>query len=255
MQYDLTRPCSGRMIDYWLGGNHNLEIDRQVARQIEKQFPIIRQLAHESRALIKETVPYFYERGIRAILDFGASLPTCGNTHLLARAFDSNIKVVYSDIDPITAAYGQELLSDTPNAIYLRCDAANPRGVLDAPETHQLLGTERRVGINFHALMHLLTDEQIRASFQTLYDWAAPGSCLSANGLSEVWGQDPELTAVLESFTRSGLSHHIRSRAQFADLAVPWQLTDKGVVDALHSGSPESPQTYHVFTYSMMLCK
>jgi hypothetical protein len=104
MQFDLTRPNSGRMNDYWLGGDHNFEIDRHLADQITSKFPLIRQLTQEARALVRTTVGYFHTHGIRAIIDFGSSLPTCDNTHLIARELDPSIKVVYSDIDPITAA-------------------------------------------------------------------------------------------------------------------------------------------------------
>lgn len=108
--------------------------------------------------MIKRAVPWMYARGIRHILDFGASLPTCENTHLVAQVVDPNIKVVYSDIEPVTVAYGQELLQNNPNVIYLQCNANDPRPVLDSPQTLELLGGERRVGIIFLSLAHSMSD-------------------------------------------------------------------------------------------------
>jgi len=36
---DPSKPSSGRMYDYYLGGSHNFEVDRQAADQILKLFP------------------------------------------------------------------------------------------------------------------------------------------------------------------------------------------------------------------------
>ena len=38
---DASKPSAGRMYDYWLGGNHNFEVDRQAADQVSKTVPFI----------------------------------------------------------------------------------------------------------------------------------------------------------------------------------------------------------------------
>lgn len=255
MQYDLTRPNSGRMIDYWLGGSHNFEIDRQLGDQIAAQTPLVKQIAQDGRELTKRCIPYFYARGIRAVLDFGAALPTCGNTHLVAHALDPNIKVVYSDIDPLTVAYAREVLADTPNVIYLQGDAADPRAILDTPEVHALLGDERHVGIIYHSLAHILSDEQVRASAQALYDWAAPGSYLSVSGLSEHWTTSQELSATAKVYMRANVNAYFRSPAQYIEVFTPWRLTEEGIADNFYWGLPQPPRLPYVYCYSMMLYK
>jgi len=255
MQYDLTRPNSGRMIDYWLGGNHNFEVDRQLADQVARQNPLPKQMAQDGRDLTKRCVPYFYARGIRVVIDFGAGLPTCGNTHLIAHALDPKIQVVYSDIDPVTSAYGQEILSANPNAIYFQGDAANPRAILDAPEVCAFLGDERRVGIIHHSLVQMLSDDQVRASWQALYNWVAPGSFLSVSGLSDEWGTDPELIESTKVYARANIFVQFRSRAQYTQLIAPWRLTAEGIVDNFSWGLSQPPQLPYVYAYSMMLYK
>ncbi len=37
---DASKPSAGRMYDYWLGGNHNFEVDRQAADQVLKTHAI-----------------------------------------------------------------------------------------------------------------------------------------------------------------------------------------------------------------------
>jgi hypothetical protein len=244
------------MIDYWLGGSHNFEIDRQLADQVSRNFPLTTQLVREARSLVKRGVHYYCARGIRLLIDFGSSLPTCDNTHLVAHALDPNIKVIYSDIDPITAAYGQDLLSGNPNAIYLQADATDPHVVLDSPLTHKLVGQERRVGFIFLTLAHLLTDDQLRASWRALYNWAAPGSYLMVSVPSEQWDLDPDLMAIRDFYRRANIFGNFRTQAQLMELISPWRLTDEGIVTNSDWGAPPSQaQAQRVMGYSMMLYK
>ncbi len=229
MPYDLTRHNSGRMIDYWMGGEHNFEIDRQVADHIARQYPIIPESARETRRMIKRSVVWWYERGIRAFLDFGAALPTCDNTHTVAFAIDPHTKVVYSDIDPITVAYSQELLQGVPNVVYLQCDAADPCPVLDSPLTQQLLGNERRVGIVYQGLAHFISDDKVHSSWQTLYDWVAPDSYMMVSTTTPEWDTEPALIATTRSFIQSNVMIYHRSLEQVLALLTPWQLTEEGV--------------------------
>lgn len=255
MQFDLTKPNTGRIVDYWMGGSHNFEIDRQLADQVVQQFPVIADLARHQRALVKRFVEFYYARGIRAIVDFGSSLPTCDNTHLIAHALDPQIKVVYSDIDPITIAYGQDLLRGNPNAIYLSCDAAEPRGVLESPETRALLGAERRVGIIFLGLAPMLSDEQVRSAWQTLYEWAAPGSYLGVSIQSEHWSSEPDLLAVRNSYGRSNILAYPRTLAQIRELIPPWHLTEEGIQPNANWGAPPPAEPPRIVGYSMMLSR
>lgn len=254
MQFDLTRPNTGRTIDYWLGGTHNFEIDRQFADQVSRQYPLARQMTEDNRALVKRAVPFFNAHGIRALIDFGSSLPTCENTHIVAHALDPNIKVVYSDIDPITVAYAQDLLSGNPNAIYLQCDAARPHEVLDSPLTRRLLGDERRVGFIFLGLAHLLKDEQLRPAWRELYDWAAPGSYMMVNVPSEHWDNDPAMSAIRDSYRRANIYASFRTPTQLEEIMTPWQLTEEGIrVNAQWGLPPSENVSLSVTTYSMML--
>jgi hypothetical protein len=256
MEFDLTRPNSGRMLDYWLGGSHNFEIDRQFADQVAGKFPIIKQIVPETRLLVKRSVQYFRAHGICAILDFGAGLPTCDNTHIVAHALDPTIKVVYSDIDPITVAYGRELLQGHPNSIYLQCDAANPCTVLDSAVVHQFLGDERQVGIIFLNLAHAMNDDQIRASWLSLYEWAAPDSFLFVSNASEKWNTDPELIAVREVYGRANLTGYFRSADEIRALAHPWRETPEGIVNQPTWYNPQPPVAPgQVLGYAAMLYK
>ncbi len=229
MQFDLTRPNSGRMVDYWLGGDHNFEIDRQLADQILRTLPVLKQQTEDARRMVSVAVRYFFDHGIRTLIDFGSGLPTCDNTHVVAHKLDPEIKVVYSDIDPVTVAYGRDLLRDEKNVIFLQADASTPHAVLDAPETRALIGEERWVGFIYLMLAHQMTDDQVRSSWRALYDWTAPGSFLAVSAASDNWPNEPDLAAALESYRRSNLTGYFRTPAQMQALLQPWNLTEEGV--------------------------
>lgn len=255
MAYDLTRPNSGRMIDYWMGGEHNFEIDRQAADQIAKYFPVMPEIAIVARKLVRRAVEWCYARGIRAFLDFGAALPTCDNTHLVAQEIDPSIKVVYSDIDPITVAYSQELLQGNPNVVYLECDAARPQTVLESPLTQALLGSERRVGILYLSLAHFIPDAELHASWQTLYDWVAPDSYMICLTTCPEWLTNPALVATSKLFAQSNVLVYHRSKEQVLELLSPWQLTEEGIAVNATWGLKDIPPPPIQVSYSMMLYK
>jgi hypothetical protein len=256
MKIDLTRPNGGRMLDYWLGGSHNFEIDRQIADQVTYKLPIIKQLAPESRTLVKSGVEYFFSKGIRTILDFGSALPTCENTHQVARKLDPNLKVVYSDIDPLTVAYGQEILAGNPHVIYLQCDAANPRVMLDSPQVRDLIGDDRRVGIIFLNLAHTMTDEAVHSSWQALYDWVDPASYLFISNASKLFLTDPELNAVHTLYAKTNIIGHYRDPDDIRALAAPWKTTAEGIVNQRDwYGNVELVKEPRLLGYAAMLYK
>ncbi len=255
MQLDLTRPNTGRILDYWLGGNHNFEIDRHLADQISGAYPFIQQLAIDGRRQIKWCVQALCARGLRVLIDFGSSLPTTENAHIVAHHIDPTIRVVYSDIDPVTVVYGQELIRDVPNVIYLKGDATEPRQVLDSPVTQELIGDERRVGFSFFSLAQLMTDDQLRTSLRTLYDWAVPGSFLALSVASEQWNTDPDFAAVIEMYRRSNVQSKFRSAEELTQLLPPWNLTPEGIQPNSVWTDPKSILPDRIFAYRMMLFK
>jgi hypothetical protein len=256
LKIDLTRPNNGRMLDYWLGGSHNFEIDRQLADQVTSKMPIIKELAPKSRTLVRRGVEYFHAAGIRTILDFGSALPTCQNTHQVAEKLDPGLKVVYSDIDPITVAYSQEILVGNSHAIYLQCDAANPMPMLESPQVCDFTGGDRRVGIIFLNLAHTMPDEAVRSSWQALYEWVDPGSYLFINNASKLFLTDPELLTVHALHAKSSIVGCYRDPEEIRALAAPWKITAEGIVNQ-HAwyGNGELVKESRLLGYAAMLYK
>jgi hypothetical protein len=247
MQIDLTKPTGGRMIDYWLGGTHNFEVDRQVAEQARKLLPITPLLAQAGREMVGICTRYMLQQGLTTLIDFGSALPTCENTHIVAHRLNPEVKVVYSDIDPVAVAYGQDLIRDVPNVLYKQCDAIHPETLLHDPEVLALIGDTRRVGFIFMALAHTLPDEAVSGSWRTLYDWAEAGSWIAMSTSNENWEKYPDLQVTVESYKRAGIVPYFRTQEKTTELLQPWRvqtdqtryLTDDGVAT-----NPETSRTY-----------
>lgn len=256
---DLTRPNEGRVIDYWLGGTHHFEIDRLAGERFAQHLPLlVEELRKERKQLIRVVTYMVKEKGLRHFLDFGSGLPTCGNTHETALAIDPTVKVIYSDIDRVTVAYGQQILRGNPNVRYLWCDAADVSTVLESPDLEELFGRERRVGIVFMGLGHLLSDEALAGALGALYEWAGEGSHLLYTDTSgETWRTEPILIAADELASRSGLkAYHHRTKEELLSLLPPWKLTEHGVADNAQWGLADEEITPGLLIgYSMVLYK
>src|SRR4030042_124610 len=120
---DASKPNAGRIYDFVLGGNHNFEVDRLAAQQVLKAIPDFPQLARMVRWFLGEAVRVLAAEGMTQFIDFASGLPTMDHIHQITPA---GTKVIYSDIDPVTVAYGQEILKDNPNARFMMCNAWKP---------------------------------------------------------------------------------------------------------------------------------
>jgi len=259
MEIDLTKPNPARIVDYYLGGHHNFEIDRILADRAAEMWPgdFVEDTRRLRRCLRRAGSYMASEKGLTYFLDFGSGLPTCGNTHEVVLAINPQAKVIYSDIDHLTVAYGREIIAHEPNVRYVWCDAADPSTLLDSSEAKKLLGDHRRVGIVFMALAHFLDDETLASGARKLYEWAAPGSHLFYTAESETWQTDPYLRELSKLLHRAGIPLYQRTEQENLALLSPWRLTEHGVVRNLQWGLPEGEKDpeERLIAYSMVLYK
>ncbi len=255
MQIDMTRPSSARMIDYWLGGVHNFEIDRQMGDQVCQTLPVIPEWQRTSRIALGRAVRYMIEEmGLKTIVDFGAGLPTCNNTHTLAERISSDVKVLYSDIDPLTTAYGQQLLAGNSHTLYVQGDAQNPSSVLENPASREFLAGEHRVGIIFMGLGHIMPDDQLAQAARLLYDWASPGSCWWLTNAPHQWETDPALHAVIEHYRRARMPSWLRTSEQLLHLLRPWETHENSVTINFQWGLPDpDPNPPSIYSLETMV--
>jgi O-methyltransferase involved in polyketide biosynthesis len=217
MNIDPTRPSIGRIYDYVLGGHHNFEPDRQAAQQILKAMPSYTTWARLNRWFLQMVADQWASSAHNHILDLGSGMPTQGHFHSAA----PHAKVLYTDNDPVTVAYAQEVIGDNPSVSYVHADVREPADVLAAAD--QLFDGQRRVAIGFIGLSYFLDDDSLSQIARTLHNWAAPGSVMALS-YGDVQRNDEQAQAKLEIFKRNSAQIYLRDEAQLRALMDPWKI-------------------------------
>jgi hypothetical protein len=217
---DASKPNAGRIYDFVLGGNHNFEVDRLAAQQVLKAIPDFPQMARMVRWFLGEAVRVLAAEGITQFIDFASGLPTIDHIHQITPA---GTKVIYSDLDPVTVAYGQEIIKEVPNARYVTCEAGKPETLLNSPIVSEFFGRNRKVGIGFNGIAYFLKDEQISHAMKTLHAWAEKGSRLFLCDF-DYTNPPTEITPTMKLYEKMGQPTYYRTVKELQSLVAPWQL-------------------------------
>jgi hypothetical protein len=225
---DSGKPNAGRIYDYLLGGNHNFEIDRMAAEQVVRLIPFFPKLCKLVRWFLGEAVRRLCEQGYTQFIDFASGLPTVDHIHQVA---PPGTKVIYSDIDPVTVAYGQEIIKDNPNVRYGVCPAQNPEELLNSPLVQQFIDAKRKVAIGFNGVAYFIPDEKLQYSLKVLHDWAGKGSRLFLCDLGfEKTEIDTSTGKEMDAlYQKIGQPIFPRVRKTLEALTRPWKLMEPGL--------------------------
>lgn len=156
---DISVPSVSRIYDYYLGGSHNFEVDREAARKAMEFMPGLPKIMQANRAFMRRAVRFAVGEGVTQFLDIGSGIPTFGNVHEVARAADPDARVVYVDHDPVAVAHSKAVLEGNGNAGVVAADLRRPRQILDSPEVRDLLDLSRPVGLLLVSVLHFLEDD------------------------------------------------------------------------------------------------
>ena len=126
IEIDISRPSAARVYDYFLGGAHNFEVDRQLADQIAAMTPNLPATMRAGREFLRRAVRALLDAGIDQFLDIGSGIPTVGNVHEVAQAANPKARVVYVDIDPVAVAHSRELLAGDELTGVILADLRDP---------------------------------------------------------------------------------------------------------------------------------
>jgi S-adenosyl methyltransferase len=224
---DLSRPSVARVYDYFLGGSHHFEVDRQMAAQLLQMAPDMPDVMRTNRSFLRRAVQYMVDRGITQFLDIGSGIPTVGNVHEIAQAVNPQARVVYVDKDPVAVAHGRHVLADNRNAAVIAGDLATPDHILDAPETRRLLDLDEPVGLLCVAVLHFLAEaDNPYAAMATLRAAIAPDSYLA---ISHGMPGRPETDEVKAAYTRASPLTE-RTPEQIASFFGDFELVAPGLV-------------------------
>ena len=156
---DPTRPSPARLYDYYLGGVHNLPVDREIGDRMKAQVPDLEDGVWANRGFHQRAATWLAaEAGIGQFLDLGSGLPTQNNTHEAVHAVVPTARVAYVDHDPMVAAYASRLLADDGTTAVITADLREPSRILSDPVIRELIDFSQPVGVLMTAVLHFVAD-------------------------------------------------------------------------------------------------
>jgi hypothetical protein len=221
MAIDTSKPHLGRIYDFMLGGHHNYEIDRLAAAQILKVAPTYPKWARANRWFLQYVASEWEQAGRRQVLDLATGLPTKGHFNDLMPA----ARILFTDNDPISVAYGEEILGGSPDMAYRLADLGQPDTIVRTAD--EFFGADHEVAIACIGIAYLVPDDVLAGMLRALHAWSAPGSVLALTFGTWVEGGDRQrLEAAIAAFRKfANTSMYIRSTEEIARLAAPWRMT------------------------------
>ena len=180
------RPSAARVYDYLLGGYHNFEVDRMVARRFIEIFPDAPLFMRANRAFMIRVVRFLREQGIEQFLDLGSGIPTVGNVHELVQEVNPSARVVYVDNEPVAVRHSETILQNTLNATIVQADLRQPEVILNRPEVGRLLDLDKPTAVLLvSVLLFVLDDEEAYGVVRSFREALAPGSYVAISHATE----------------------------------------------------------------------
>ncbi|WP_242553651.1 SAM-dependent methyltransferase, partial [Streptomyces beijiangensis] len=176
---DISVPSVSRIYDYYLGGSHNFEVDREAARKAMEFVPGLPKVMQANRAFMRRAVRFAVDEGVTQFLDIGSGIPTFGNVHEVAQGANPEARIVYVDHDPVAVAHSQVVLEGNERARIVAADLRKPQEILRSPEVTELLDLDRPVALLLVSVLHFVEEsDDPRGAVAELRDALAPGSLL-----------------------------------------------------------------------------
>ena len=231
-EIDPQRPSAARIYDYFLGGTHNFDADRQAAAAAVAVMPDLPAVMRVNRDFLRRAVEVVAAAGVDQFLDLGSGIPTEGNVHEIARRGHPRARVVYVDVEPVAVVHGRRLLADDREADVLLADLTDTDAVLGSPAVRDLLDLTRPVCVLVVAVAHFLPDtERLGRALERYRDVCVPGSYLvmsHASGEGDM--RQAEQVRRVYNTTTSPLV--LRDRDDFRGFFGDWQLIEPGLTAA-----------------------
>ncbi|GAA4702260.1 hypothetical protein Prum_026280 [Phytohabitans rumicis] len=228
------------MYDYFLGGAHNFEIDRQLAEQIASMTPNLADTMRAGRAFLRRAVRYLAAEGIDQYLDIGSGIPTVGNVHEVAQDANPTARVVYVDIDPVAVMHSKSILDGNEWADAIQADLRQPELILDEARKLGLIDLSRPVAVLLAGVVHFVPDADHPGDvIRTLRDATVPGSYLVISH-STYEDQPQEMLDAQKLSARTATEITLRSHAEIAGYFGDFALVEPGLVH-LPLWHPETP--------------
>lgn len=219
------------MRDYWLGGHHHSESDREFADRTAVVAPHLPYVVRAERVLLGRMVRYLVGQGVRQFLDLGSGVPTFGHVHEVAQGIDPAARVVYVDTDPHVVADSRQVLAGNRQVALVDADIREPSQVLNAPEARRLLDLDEPMAVLMISTLQHIPDSDDPMRLVTAYREAiCSGSYLAVSH----FGPDENLEAGTKLFDQMHLGERpqvsLRDQYSVAVLLADLDLVSPGIV-------------------------
>ncbi|MGW6912426.1 SAM-dependent methyltransferase [Kitasatospora sp. NPDC054939] len=238
---DLEKPNAARVYDYYLGGSHNFEVDREMARKAIALWPELPQIMRSNRAFLRRAVQFLAESGVTRFLDIGSGIPTFGAVHEIARSVRPDCEVVYVDHDPVAVAHSRLLLADDPQSVVVQADLRDLDDLLARPEVQALTATGEPVAVLLVSVLHFITDQDDPWKLVSVLRDAVPSGSALALCHASLEGRPDQAEDHQRLYRMTPTPLTMRNRDQITALFDGFDLVDPGVV-YLPQWRPETPE-------------
>ncbi|MGW0790638.1 SAM-dependent methyltransferase [Streptomyces sp. NPDC002911] len=242
---DISVPSVSRMCDFYLGGSHNFEVDREAARKAMEFMPGLPKVMQANRAFMRRAVHYATASGVSQFLDIGSGIPTFGNVHEVAQTADPEARIAYVDHDWVAVAHSQAVLEGNERAVIAAADLRKPRDILAHPEINGFLDLDKPVALLLVSVLHFIEDADAPyAAAAELRDALAPGSLLILTHASceRIPLTREEVSGALGVYRTIRNPLIMRSKAEISRFFEGYEMVEPGLV-AMPEWRPESPGT------------
>ena len=227
----LKVPNSARMYDYYLGGHHNLAVDREAAEKAIAIYPGFPLFMRANRAFLRRVVEFLVSQGIERMLDIGSGIPTVGNVHEIAQKANPNARVVYVDVDPVAVAHSRAMLRGNSRAIIIDGDMREPEAILAHPEVKALLAPGEPIGLVLAFVLHFVVDDAEALRIVRVFRDALPSGSyvVISHGTMEHLPADI-LEQLVRLYGTTSQPVRIRSRSEIQQFFDGLELVEPGLV-------------------------
>ncbi|MFF4345987.1 SAM-dependent methyltransferase [Streptomyces sp. NPDC001530] len=250
---DITVPSVSRIYDYYLGGSHNFEVDREAARKAMEFMPGLPKIMQANRAFMRRAVRFAASEGISQFLDIGSGIPTFGNVHEVAQQAKPGAHVVYVDHDPVAVAHSEAVLRDNEGADVVAADLRKPQEILASPQVQRLIDLNRPVALLLVAILHFVEDaDDPHRAVAELREALAPGSLLILTHASyEGIPLPPERAAgTVDVYKNIRNPLIMRSRDEIARFFEGYDMVEPGLVPMPNWRPDTAPEDEDAYAFS-----
>ena len=227
---DITRPSAARVYDYFLGGAHNFEVDRQLAEQIAGLTPNLAQTMRANRDFLRRAVRYLVGEGIGQFLDIGSGIPTVGNVHEVAQEANPDTRVVYVDVDPVAVVQSRAILDGDKRTGVIQADVREPDRIVAEAVDLGLVDLSQPLAVLLAGVLHFIPDaDDPQGIADRLRAVTVPGSFLLVSHATQD-GQPPEVLEAQRLSARTDTEITLRTRDTIRGFFGEFTLVDPGLV-------------------------